>query len=61
MAKKRPSSERRSGSALLRWDIFGEQIGMTIAGESTFNTCSGMLMTLLVLALTLMFAVLGAF
>ena len=34
---------------------------MTIAGESSFNTCSGMLMTLLVLALTLIFAVLGAF
>ena len=55
-SKKRPSSERRFGSSLLRFDMFGETVAMTVAGESSYNTFCGLLITIIVAAAVIIFA-----
>ena len=58
--KKRPASERRLGSSLLHFDMFGETPAMTVAGESSYNTFCGLLITIICAAAVIIFGGLRA-
>ena len=58
--KDRPGPVRKCYHRVLNLDMFGEQIKFNVDGRDKYNTCLGMLFTVAILVVTVLYGYLAA-